>query len=474
VIVVGVDHDFDAWCDRARGLLRRGVPPDGVAWRDAGAGGALFEGDAHPHAPTGGTGPVVRLPGPFLDRARVVACHRDEQRWAVLYRLVWRIGVEGDRGLLGDAADPDVRAFEAMHTRVRFDAHKAKAFVRFRRVGGPAAAGPGERYVAWHRPEHRVLPLVAPFFARRFGVMRWTIFTPRQSADWDGRELTYGPGVDRDPMAGRDGMEELWTTYYRNIFNPARIKTGAMLKEMPRRYWSTMPETAIIDELLRDAPERVRTMMARQKDDSPGAEAFLPPEGHRSLPQLRAAAAQCEGCELHKNATRTVFGQGPQKATLMLVGEQPGDEEDLAGAPFVGPAGRLLDEALQAAGIDRSSVYVTNAVKHFRNEPRGKRRIHMKPTVSQVRACLPWLRGEVEQVAPKVIVALGATAGQAILGRTYRVTQQRGELIESADWGATVLGTIHPSAILRTPDRHARDQAMDAFIADLRTAAGAA
>ncbi len=465
--VVGVAHDFDAWCDHARRLLRRRVPPDAVAWRDADAGGSLFA----PGMEEGGNAPAIRLPATFLERARTVACHRDESRWAVLYRLVWRIGVEGDRGLLDDAADPDVRPFEVMHKQVRFDAHKAKAFVRFRKVQDDAD---GERYLAWHRPEHRVLPLVGPFFARRFGVMRWTIFTPHQSADWDGRSLTYGPGVDRDPMEARDGMEELWKTYYRNIFNPARIKTGAMLKEMPRRYWSTMPETGIIDELLRDAPDRVKLMMARQQDENPGAEAFLPPAGHRSLPQLRSAAKQCEGCELCDVGTRTVFGEGPRDARLMLVGEQPGNEEDLAGRPFVGPAGRLLDEALHAAGIDRSTVYVTNAVKHFRNEPRGKRRIHMKPTVSQVRACLPWLRSEIEQVRPAIIVALGATAGQALLGRTYRVTQQRGQLIDSEQWGAAVLGTIHPSAILRMPDQPTRDQAFEQFVADLRTASAAA
>ncbi|MEQ8317538.1 MAG: UdgX family uracil-DNA binding protein [Phycisphaerales bacterium] len=462
---VGVEHDFEAWCARARTLLHRRVPPDEVAWRDAAGGGSLFGDDGE----RVDDAPAVRLPKAFLDRARVVACHRDEQRWNVLYRLVWRIGVEGDRGLLDDAADPDVRPFEVMHKQVRFDAHKAKAFVRFRKVEGEG----GERYISWHRPEHRVLPLVGPFFARRFGVMRWTIFTPHQSADWDGRSLTYGPGVDRDPLDARDGMEELWKTYYRNIFNPARIKTNAMLKEMPRRYWSTMPETGIIDELLREAPERVKTMMARQKDENPGAEAFLPPKGHRSLPQLRSAARQCAGCELCDVGTQTVFGEGPADARLMFVGEQPGDEEDVAGRPFVGPAGRLFDEALAAAGIDRSTVYVTNSVKHFRHEARGKRRIHMKPTVSQVRACLPWLRGEIEQVSPRVIVALGATAGQALLGRTYRVTQQRGELIDSEQWGAIILGTIHPSAILRMPDQATRDEAFEQFVLDLIKAAEA-
>ena len=185
-----------------------------------------------------------------------------------------------------------------------------------------------------------------------------------------------------------------------------------------------------------------------------------------SLQALREAAAGCRECPLWKTGTQTVFGEGTARATVMLVGEQPGDQEDLAGRPFVGPAGRLLDEALEAAGIDRKTAYVTNVVKHFKWEARGKRRIHAKPAWSEVAACRPWLDGELEAVRPAVLVCLGATAAQALLGRQFRVTKQRGTWIES-DLAEHVTATIHPSAILRQRTDEDRHREMDAFVADL-------
>jgi uracil-DNA glycosylase family protein len=174
-----------------------------------------------------------------------------------------------------------------------------------------------------------------------------------------------------------------------------------------------------------------------------------------SLPKLRDAAESCTGCDLYKNATQTVFGEGTRNAELMLVGEQPGDHEDIQGKPFVGPAGGLLDKALAEAGIDRKKVYVTNVVKHFKWERRGKRRIHKKPSLSQISACRPWLDAEVDAVGPKIIVAMGATAAQALLGKSFRVTQQRGEFIAN-DGMPVMTATVHPSAILRAPDEETR------------------
>jgi len=185
-----------------------------------------------------------------------------------------------------------------------------------------------------------------------------------------------------------------------------------------------------------------------------------------SLSALREAAAGCRACPLWKTATQTVFGEGTRSAQVMFVGEQPGDQEDKAGKPFVGPAGRLLDEALETAGIDRSTAYVTNAVKHFKWQARGKRRIHQKPNQTEITACRPWLEGELAAVKPKVLVLLGATAAQSLLGRQFRVTQHRGELVES-DLAEAVTATIHPSAILRgDPDQRERELA--ALVADLK------
>jgi len=197
-------------------------------------------------------------------------------------------------------------------------------------------------------------------------------------------------------------------------------------------------------------------------------ESFLP--ARRSLPALRAAAAHCRGCPLYLNATQTVFGEGAAHARLMLVGEQPGDREDLAGRPFVGPAGKLLDEALEAAGIDRRQVYVTNAVKHFNFEPRGKFRLHKRPPAGSIKACLPWLEAELAVTQPAVVVLLGATAAQALFGASFRITRERGRVLQHA-LARRVVATLHPSAVLRAPDEAARAAGRATLVADLKLAA---
>jgi len=194
--------------------------------------------------------------------------------------------------------------------------------------------------------------------------------------------------------------------------------------------------------------------------------ALVPGDG-ASLEEVRSLAAGCTACELHLIATRTVFGEGPVDASVMLVGEQPGDEEDRTGHPFVGPAGRVLDDALERAGVDRAAVYITNAVKHFRNEPRGKKRIHRKPGLTHIRACEPWLASEIALVRPDLIVAMGATAVRALLAREVKVTADRGRVFERPD-GSPTLVTVHPSSILRSRDNVDRAGQMDAFVADLR------
>jgi uracil-DNA glycosylase len=195
------------------------------------------------------------------------------------------------------------------------------------------------------------------------------------------------------------------------------------------------------------------------------AEEFLPER--KTLSSLREAAATCRGCSLYRNATQTVFGEGPATAEVVLVGEQPGDQEDRQGRPFVGPAGKMLDRALADAGIDRRKVFITNVVKHFKFQPRGKRRIHKRPAAEEVRACAPWFRSELEVVKPKALVAMGATAAQDLFGRSFRVTKERGKLLDS-DLAPLVTATIHPSAILRAPDEESRREEYDAFVADLR------
>ena len=207
--------------------------------------------------------------------------------------------------------------------------------------------------------------------------------------------------------------------------------------------------------------------MARQLSLDESAAPLVPDRA--SLPKLGEAAAGCTACDLYKTGTQTVFGEGTRHAEVMFVGEQPGDQEDLAGKPFVGPAGRLLDEALVDAGIDRKTVYVTNVVKHFKWQARGKRRLHQKPNWSEIAACRPWLDAELAVVEPRVLVCLGATAAQALLGRQFRVTRERGRPVES-DLAQHVIATIHPSSILRS-DPETREQEYAAFVEDLRIVA---
>src|SRR5438105_6472578 len=199
---------------------------------------------------------------------------------------------------------------------------------------------------------------------------------------------------------------------------------------------------------------------------------FLPPDQERTLDVLREAARSCRACDLFFSGTQTVFGEGPERADVMMIGEQPGDMEDRAGQPFVGPAGRVLDEALDEVGIDRSRVYVTNVVKHFKWVARGKRRIHSKPNAREIRACRAWLDAELAEVEPRVLVCLGATAAQALLGANFRVTQSRGKPLENTGLARYVVATVHPASILRAPDPKEREADRQAFIADLRVVKG--
>ena len=196
-----------------------------------------------------------------------------------------------------------------------------------------------------------------------------------------------------------------------------------------------------------------------------GAAPFVPKTS--SVRVLKVAAHECRGCDLYKTATQVVFGAGPRAARVMFVGEQPGDQEDRQGEPFVGPAGAMLDKALEAAGIPRGQVYVTNAVKHFKWEPRGKRRIHKKPRASEIKACRPWLEAELRAVSPAIVVCLGATAAQSVFGSQFKLTQQRGRVLPSS-LAPRVVATIHPSAVLRAPDSEGRDQAFKMLVADLK------
>jgi DNA polymerase len=347
-----------------------------------------------------------------------------------------------------------------------------RAFVRFREV----RERDGSWFVAWFEPEHHIVELNGQFFADRFASMRWSILTRDRCAHWNMKELTFSPGEPRLSAPTDDATEELWRTYYAHIFNPARVKVHAMQAEMPKRYWKNLPEARLIPTLIHEAPARVEDMIAKSAaqatagDDDEWQPAPVPATS--DLRKVREAARICTACPLYKHATQTVFGEGPRRADIVFVGEQPGDQEDLQGKPFVGPAGQLLDRALEECGIDRKSVYVTNAVKHFKWEPRGKRRLHQTPTSRDIAACRPWLEAELTLIKPKVLVCLGATAAKTIVGPSARVTRDRGRIVETP-WCARTVLTVHPSSLLRAPDEESRRTNYALFIKDLRLVANA-
>jgi DNA polymerase len=455
-IQLAAPDDFEGWRDAARRMVRADVPPDRVTWESpADQGADLFaHGDRRLPSPPDDA-PQPRVSRDFLQLAQSVILHSDSTRFSLLYRTLWRL--QSRPRLMEDKADPDVRAMEDLARQVRRDIHKMRAFVRFRSVENEE----GEHYVAWFEPEHHILRANAGFFVRRFTTMRWSILTPRGTLHWDGEALQEGPPATRADAPSGDPVEALWRKYYASIFNPARLKVGAMLKEMPRKYWKNMPEAALIPELIAGAQAREAQMVKAGEQDFG--------ERPQSLGAIGEAILGCRRCEIGCNGTRAVMGEGPASAALMIVGEQPGDTEEEQGRPFVGPAGRLLRSHLEEAGISDERTYVTNAVKHFKFVPRGKRRLHQNPTAKEIDICRWWLDGERALVQPRLILALGASAARSLLGKTVSVQKVRGEP-HLLDDGSELWITTHPSYLLRLQD-HGRAEEEDKFANDLRRVA---
>ena len=457
VVTLSSPDDFDGWRDAARGLIAESVPADAVVWQVGDAPSDLFAGEAESRAAPAPAAAAFGVPRTFLDLARNAILADEPQRFAWLYTLLARLRREPK--LMEDAADPLVRRLERLAKDVRRDIHKMRAFLRFREVQDAE----GSRYVAWFEPDHHIVRANAAFFVERFASMRWSILTPEVSLHWDGARLSEGPGATRGDAPEGDPTEAVWKTYYASIFNPARVKVGAMLKEMPRKYWKNMPETALVPQLIAGAQARESGMIGT-------ARAAVGGNSATAWEALRDEAAGCTRCHLYKHATQTVFGEGPVDADMMFVGEQPGDQEDLAGHPFVGPAGQVFNRALAGAEIDRARVYVTNAVKHFKFEQRGKRRIHSKPGAGEIEACRWWIEQEQMLVKPEITVALGATAARSLLGRVVTIGRERGRELALPDGGVGWI-TVHPSYLLRLQDEAQKADEYARFVEDLKAAA---
>jgi uracil-DNA glycosylase len=454
---------FEEWQKTARQLLREGSSPETVLWVEANAQQRslnLFN-DAEPEQNTDGL--FFAVPAEFIESAKLVAPHADHRKWSLLYRIVWRLTLGKESSLLQIPTDIDVITLADFRNAVQKDAYRMRAFLRFRET----RLHDQPLFVAWYEPEHDTVQLNEHFFTSRFTNMRWSILTPKRCMHWDGTSIRFSPGTTKRCVPAADELEPLWIAYYSNIFNPARVNPSAMQAQLLKRNWKNLPEASVIEPLVRSAGRRTAAMLERsdflQVRDSDYS--LAEPPANVGLNELRRAAAVCRACPLWKTTTCTVFGEGPSSAKVVLVGEQPGDQEDRAGKPFVGPAGQVLDAALRLARINRPELYVTNAVKHFKYEPRGKRRIHQTPRAREIGACRPWLEAELKALQPRLIVALGATAAQALFKKPTRILKERGRILDS-QFGR-VLVTIHPSALLRLPNKTDFEPQFQRFVADL-------
>jgi probable DNA metabolism protein len=454
--------DLDGFRRAARALVAEGVPPEAVVFEDGGAS-LLPEADL-PDAPP------LALPKSVPPIVKDVAMHRDPERWALLYRLIWRV-VHGERGLPEIVADPLMHKLHIMRRNIGRDIHKMHAFVRFRKVEGSDP----ERFAAWFEPDHHILRAVGPFFRDRFGAMLWSIHTPDGSIHWDREQLVYGPPGRPEDAPAKDGFEEGWRDYYGAIFNPARLNPTAMRAEMPKKYWKNLPEAEIIPDLVRGAASRVGTMMDREptmpakRDPRAALEALHAREKPTSLDALAAMIRAYVPPEGY--SPKAVIGEGPIEPVFAFVGEQPGDMEDLEGRPFVGPAGKMLAKALGEVGIDRAACYVTNAVKHFKFVERGKRRIHQKPSLGEIKHYRWWLMEELALVRPHLVIALGGTALTALTGKATPLMKSRGPArFEDGEHALPGYVTVHPSYLLRLPDPDAKAKGYADFVRDLAEA----
>lgn len=454
--------DFESWRRQARDLLVKGISPNSQLWEES--QGLLFEatglGDFQAQ-------PVFKVDQPkvprdFLDLAEYASYAHVSDRWDLLYRILFRLHHENAQ-LLNVVVDDDIRRLQLLNKSVRRDIHKMHAFVRFKKTEVEGV----ERYVAWHQAEHFIIKPGSPFFVRRFGDKPWSIFTPYESAHWDLHELTFGEGMPQHQFEVSDSFDEIWKTYYKSIYNPARLKIKAMKAEMAPKYWNSLPEAEIIRDLIRQTPKRLQDM-AEQKSFL----AHVPLTDDWS--ELKEAARNCQACPLFAKATQTVFGEGSLQSPLMIVGEQPGDEEDLGGRNFIGPAGQILNEILTELRVERKDIYITNAVKHFKWQEgeayQGKARIHKRASGQEMHACKPWLEAEISKIQPRVIIALGVTAGTALWGRLVQIQKERGQWHTKGAYAPLQILSWHPSAILRAPTIEDRESKFQQLKEDLRLA----
>ncbi len=429
-IVLARETDWDGWRAATRVHVLAGTPPEALAWS--------IGAPAEPLPDASGSFGVPRA---VVALAAQAIQARDPGRFDLLYRLVWR--AQAGESVLEQLDDPELTRARRLALAVRAEAHRMRTHLRYLALPDPTPASP-TLYLGWYAPAHFVLEANAQVLARRFPDLRFVVLTPEASAHWDGADLRFGPGLDPALVPDDTALAAQWRDYGLDILAAARIGTA-------------IPPAEALDE------------DPRPPDRPPIGPVVLPVHRDAALIDAAIDAAACRRCPLGGPATQTVFGEGPAGAPLLLIGEQPGDQEDLIGRPFVGPAGQVLDRALEEAGVDRRALYITNAVKHFKFTLRGTRRIHQTPEAPEIQVCRFWLDVERVQLRPNLTVLMGATAARAVLGRPVAIGRERGRPFALPDGGNGFI-TVHPSFLLRLPDEASRAREYAAFVADLREA----
>ena len=425
-VVLANETDWEGWRKATRSLILAGVAPEDVRWSVR-----LHDEEGDPLPDGQGSFGVSRS---LVSLTSLTIQARDPTRFDLLYRLVWRANA-GER-VLEKTDDAEARRAQGLAFEVRAETHRMRTNLRFL----PVPEQDRTRYLGWYEPVHYVLEANAQLIARRFPELAFSIVTPDGAAHWDGSDLRFSAGAT--DLADDDALQTWWHAHHADVLRDARVDTS-------------VPEAEALDE----AP--------RPPNRAPLGPVVLRLHPDQGLQEAVRESAGCHRCHLYERATQTVFGEGPAHASVVFVGEQPGDQEDVIGRPFVGPAGQIMDRAMEEAGIDRRTVYITNAVKHFKFEPRGKRRIHQTPETPEIQACRFWLDVELVRLRPKLVVAMGGTAARALLGRAVTITRERGRPIALPD-GQTAFVTVHPSFLLRVPDEDAKAREYRAFVADLR------
>lgn len=460
--------DLQGFRQALRILTWSHIPHRQITWC-ASSEPELFGGGKLPSS-YGAAGKPIILPRTVADLIRLVVCHSDPEKYALLYELVWRMRRPDslETHLHEVASDKLVARLTAMAKSVRRDLHKMHAFVRFREINDPAI---GPRFVAWFEPDHYIIEETAQFFVDRFTSIDWAILTPKGSLWWDKTELAIGPPGCRADAPEADAFEIGWRTYYESTFNPARTNLNQMRQHMPKKYWRNLPETRAIPQLVHAAASRVDQMIEQEpampaKRNPSKAVVAMAEQGPASLEELNRIIATSD--PFVEGSDKAVLGEGPMHPGIAFIGEQPGDQEDLQGRPFVGPAGQLFDRALQEAGIERRKTYITNAVKHFKFVQRGKRRMHQSPTAVEIKHYRWWLQKELAFVQPKLVVALGASAAHALEGMALTISRSRGPYQFGGDKSQPGYITVHPSYLLRLPSQEDRDREYRAFVLDLK------